>query len=254
MLDICCSFYYFCTMKIAQKIKYKINSFKEGEIFTYKQLSINKNEYQSASKAIERIINIGIIKRVSPGVFYKPKQSIFGELKPDNKEILKPYLFKDGKRVAYITGTLLYNKLGLTTQIPQTIKIASRDKEIKVKKSNIKIISAKSYVEVTKFNFQYLEILDVFKNFKKIPDLDIKSGITILSTILKKFNAKEISTIIKIALKYPPRTRALLGALLEMNNIQEDLNKLQESLNPFSEYFFGIKKEILPTIDNWKIK
>lgn len=241
-------------MKIAQKIVENINSIKAGETFTYQQLSIDNSEYQTAAKSIERLIKKGLIKRISPGIFYKPKQTIFGELSPNNEEIIKPYLYKNGKRIAYITGTLLYNKLGLTTQIPQTIKIASRENEIKINKSNIKALPAKSYVDVTNKNYQFLEILDAIKDFKRIQDLNIKNGITILLNILNKFKQEDVGKIIKYSLKYPPRTRALLGALLEANNLKDNLKELQESLNPLSVYSLGIGNMILPTIENWKIK
>ena len=241
-------------MNIAKKIEEKIKTINEGETFTYKELSIKKNEYQSAAKSIERLIKKGIIRRISPGIFYKPKQTVFGELLPKEEEILKPYLYKNGKRTAYITGIYLYNKLGLTTQIPQTIKIASREKEIKVNKSNLKIKPAKSYIDVTNKNYQYLEILDTIKDFKKIPDLYIENGIRILLNILKELKKDEIKKIVKYGLKYPPRTRALLGALLEEIGIKEGLDNLKNSLNPLSEYSFGIKKEILKTTENWKIK
>lgn len=241
-------------MSIAKKIEENLKSIKEGETFTYEQLLIEKKEYQTAAKAIERLIKKGIIKRVSTGVFYKPKKTVFGELLPDDEEILKPYLFDNGKRIAYVTGTYLYNKLGLTSQIPQIIKVASRGKEIKVNKANLKIKPAKSYVDVTNKNFQYLEILDAIRNFDKIPDLNIEKGIKILLNILKNLKKEEVARLVKYSLKYPPRTRALLGALLEENGIKDYLENLQESLNPLSEYSFGIKKGILSTIENWKIK
>jgi predicted transcriptional regulator of viral defense system len=241
-------------MSIAKKIEEKIKSIKEGETFTYEQLSIDKSKYQTAAKSIERLIKKGLIKRVSPGIFFKPKQSVFGELLPNNEEILKPYLFNNGKRIGYITGIYLYNKLGLTTQVPQIIKIASRDKEIKVNKANIKIKPAKSYVDVTNKNYQYLEILDAIKDFNKIPDLNIENGIKVLLNILKNLKKKDIERIVKYSLKYPPRTRALLGALLEEIGIIDYLAILQDSLNPLSEYSFGIKKDILQTVENWKIK
>lgn len=241
-------------MNITKKIEEKLKTINEGETFTYKDLSIEKGEYQTAAKSIERLIKKGIIKRISPGIFFKPKQTVFGELLPKEEEILKPYLYKNGKRIAYITGVYLYNKLGLTTQIPQTIKIASREKEIKVNKSNLKVKPAKSYIDVTNKNFQYLEILDVIKDFNKIPDLNIEGGIKILLNILKDLKKEDINRVVKYSLKYPPRTRALLGALLEEIGIKNHLKDLQDSLNPLSEYSFGIKKEILPTAENWKIK
>ena len=241
-------------MNITKKIEGKLKTINEGETFTYKDLLIEKSEYQSAAKSIERLIKKGIIKRVSPGIFFKPKQTVFGELLPKEEEILKPYLYKDGRRIAYITGIYLYNKLGLTTQIPQIIKIASREKEIKVKKSNLKVKPAKSYVDVTNKNFQYLEILDAVKDLKKIPDLSVKTGISILLNILKGLKKDEIKKLIRYSLKYPPRTRALLGALLEEMGIRDELKDLKNSLNPLSEYSFGIKKEILKTAENWKIR
>ena len=241
-------------MSVAKRIEKTLESIREGETFTYEQLSIDKNEYQTAAKAIERLIKKGIIKRVSPGIFYKPKKTVFGELLPNDDEILKPYLFNNGNRIAYVTGTYLYNKLGLTQQIPQVIKIASREKEIKVNKPNLRIKPAKSYVEVTNRNFQYLEILDTIKNFNKIPDLNIANGIKTLLDILNRLKREDIEIIVKYSLKYPPRTRALLGALLEENGVYDDLGKLQNSLNPLSEYSFGIKKDILQTVENWKIR
>lgn len=241
-------------MSIAKKIEERLKSIREGETFTYEQLSIDKKKYQTAAKAVERLIKKGVIKRVSPGQFFKPKKTVFGEILPNEEEILKPYLFKNGKRMAYITGTYLYNKLGLTTQIPQITKIASREKEIKVNKSSLKIKPAKSYVDVTNKNFQYLEILDAIKDFNKIPNLNIENGIQVLLNILRKLKKEEVERLVKYSLKYPPRTRALLGALLEENGIKDNLEKLQESLNPLTEYSFGIKEDILPTVENWRIK
>ncbi len=59
------------------------------------------------------------IKRLSKGIFYKPEQSVFGELKPSDVEVINTYLFQNGKRIAYLTGTYLYNQMNLTTQVTQ---------------------------------------------------------------------------------------------------------------------------------------
>jgi len=241
-------------MKVAQKIEKQINKIKEGTTFKYQQLSIEQSEYSAATKAIERFIEKGIIKRVSTGVFYKPKQTIFGELKPNEEELLKPYLFQNNKRVAYITGTSLYNKMGLTTQISKNIKIASRDKRITISIGNIKGTPVKSYVDVTNKNFFLLEILDALKDFKKIPNLDKSSAIKILSNRLKELNTNEIKQLIKCVLSYPPRVRSFLGALLEKVDSSIELITLKKSLNPLSEYNYSINKSLLSTAPNWNIK
>ncbi len=241
-------------MGVTQNIQKQISKLADGTTFKYEQLDIEPQEFSAAAKAIERLIAKGIIKRVSTGVFYKPKKTVFGELKPNEEEILKPYLFEKGRRIAYITGTSLYNRLGLTTQIPRSIKIASRDKRITVSNGNVKASPVKSYVDVTDKNFYLLELLDALKDFKKIPDLDKNLAIKILSNKLKELNPTETRLLIKCGLAYPPRVRSFLGALLENIKTESDLNVLKKSLNPLSEYEYGIDKKLLPTAENWNIK
>lgn len=119
-------------MQTTKKIEKEINGFLEGEVFTYDQLKLVPTEYRAAVKAIGRMTQAGLIKRASTGRYYKPQKSIFGELKPGEDQLLKPYLFQKGKRIAYVTGTSLYNKMGLTTQVPKNIRVASRDKRIMI--------------------------------------------------------------------------------------------------------------------------
>ena len=55
-------------------------------------------------------------------------------------------------------------------------------------------------------------------------------------------------------LAYPPRVRAFLGALLENIKTETGLTVLKTSLNPVSEYDYGIDKKQLPNMKNWNIK
>lgn len=241
-------------MGVTRKIRKQVNSIADGTTFKYDQLIIKPKEFVAAAKAMERLIAKGIVRRISTGVFYKPKETVFGELKPTEDELLKTYLFEKGKRIAYVTGSSLYNRLGLTTQVPASIKIASRNKRISVSTGSFKARPVKSYVDVTDRNFYLLEILDVLKDFNKIPDLDKNSAIKIMSEKLNKLESAEIKLLIKSGLAYPPRARAFLGALLENIDASLDLKDLKKSLNPFSEYSFGIGEDQLPTVGNWNIK
>ena len=240
-------------MTISRKIEDKVKNLPIGTTFTYQTLSVKADEYAATAKALERLIKKEVIKRVSTGVFYKPKQTIFGELMPREEELLKNYLFENDKRIAYITGLSLYNKLGLTTQVPKTIKIASRDKRIFASIGNIKGKPVKSYIDVSDKNYYILEILDALKDFKQIPDMDKKSGLLLLADRIKKWEKKDKTLLIKYALKYPPRVRAILGAILENFITSEDVKPLKESLNPLSQYEYNIAETILPNAKNWNI-
>lgn len=240
-------------MTISKKIEDKVKNLPIGTTFTYQTLSVKADEYAATAKALERLIKKEVIKRVSTGVFYKPKQTIFGALMPREEELLKNYLFDNDKRIAYITGLSLYNKLGLTTQVPKTIKIASRDKRIFASIGNIKGKPVKSYIDVSDKNYYILEILDALKDFKQIPDMDKKSGLLLLADRIKKWEKKDKTLLIKYALKYPPRVRAIVGAILENFITSEDVKPLKESLNPLSQYEYNIVETILPNAKNWNI-
>ena len=240
-------------MKVAQKIEKNIGRIALGAAFTYKELGIEASEYPAAAKAIERLLKRGLISRVSTGVFYKPKQTVFGTLKPSEEELLRPYLFDENKRIGYITGNALYNKLGLTTQVPKNIKVACRGSRIITRIGSIEVSPIKSYVDVTNENYKLLELLDALKDFKIIPDLDKKMAVRFLLDKIKILSEQEKEKMIRIALKYPPRVRAFLGALLSALKINGNTLLLKQSINPLSQYSYGISENELPTVINWNI-
>ncbi|MFH5886191.1 DUF6088 family protein [Halalkalibaculum sp. DA3122] len=240
-------------MSTAKRIKDKVSSFDEGTTFKYNQLGIDNSEYGAATKAIERLISSGVVKRISKGLFYKPKKSLFGDLKPNEEQLLKPYMYEGDNRIAYITGLSLYNQMGLTTQVPKTITLACNKKRINTEIDNLKIKSVKSYVDPTDENIRFLEILDAIKDFKKIPDLDIDNAIGQLQSRMGDLSTPDRNRLITYALQYPPRVRALLGALLTDQEFNSAFPKLKNSLNPLSSYEFGSLSSSLSTAPNWNI-
>ena len=144
--------------------------------------------------------------------------------------------------------------MGLTTQVPKVIKVASRDKRIITTVNNLAVKPVKSYVDVTNENYTLLEILDAIKGFKLIPDLDIRSALLILEERIKNLNGAARRQLVTIGLKYPPRAKALLGSILDKLNLEPALSLLlKNSLNPLSRYQFGITEQQLQGITNWNI-
>jgi hypothetical protein len=241
-------------MTLTSKIRNQIEQFSFGQTFGYKDLNIDKQEFQAAAKALERLQKDGLIKKVSKGIFYKPEQTIFGELKPDKNEQLKPYLFKNNQRIAYETGISLYNRMGLTTQMAFTIQIASRSKRIKLNRNGLKAEAVKSYVEVNDENYQYLGILDAIKDIKRIPDYSTSQILRILIGQFNMIEVVDLQKLITYAMYYPPRVRALLGAIIENQSPTIDLSQLKDSLNPLTKVNLRINGNDLPTIKNWNIQ
>jgi len=241
-------------MKVTDKILAKINRIDTGDVFGYDVLGITPDEVLAASKALSRLVDKGVIKRARKGYYYKPKVSVFGEQKPREDVLLSLYLFEKNKQVAYVTGTRLYNRLGLTTQVPNSVRIASLDRQVKGKVGNTIVKPAKSYVKVTADNIKYLEILDVIKDLNTIPDLEKTDGIVYLKNVLRGFDATEIKKLVTYGASYPPKVRALLGALLEELKINfSTYNVLKRSMNPSSSFDYGINSQLLSTVTSWNI-
>lgn len=241
-------------MKVAEKIQDKIKNIPKSQVFGYADLDIAPSDFFSAAKALERLQKKGIIKKVSKGLFYVPRKTIFGESGPDNNGLLERYLYGDGKRVAYETGFSLYNRLGLTTQMAFRIKIATKKNPIKINQGSLQVSSVKSYVEVSGQNYQLLGYLDALKDIKKIPDCSVLQAIRRMRILIKALSTNEQKELIEYALFYPARTRALLGAILESLNLQINLDELKNSLNPFTRISLSIKEIDLPAIRNWNIE
>ena len=62
--------------------------------------------------------------------------------------------------------------------------------------------------------------------------MDKRSGLLLLANEIKKWDEKDKKLLLKYALKYPPRTRAILGAIMEVFMNNEEIKPLKESLNP----------------------
>jgi hypothetical protein len=241
-------------MKIAAQIRNTINSIPESKPFGYDDLGIEPANFVTAAKALERLQKKGTIKKVSKGVFYIPRQTVFGALGPDSNGILNRYLFKNGERVAYETGFSLYNKLGLTTQMAFKIKIATAKNRIKINQGSLQVSYVKSYVEVTDKNYVLLGYLDALKDIRRIPDSSTLQAIKRMSALIKALSTKKQKEIIEYVLFYPARARALLGAILENLDAKTNLSALKNSLNPLTKITLNIKENDLPTIKNWNIE
>jgi hypothetical protein len=240
-------------MNITTYIRDKIDRIDAGVAFTYDDLAIPDGDFIAASKSLSRLVTSSTIKRYRKGVYYKPKQTAFGELKPRDSELLKIYLFEGNKQVAYITGVSLYNQLRLTTQVPNIVRVASSTKQVRGKVGNTIVRPAKSYVQVSKKNIPLLQILDVAKDFRIIPDGDRSQILSFIKNQIAQLSAKDLERFTAFAKAYPPKVAALIGAIYEFMGLEKQSKALRDSINALSTYTFGISKDLLPTINNWNI-
>ena len=231
-----------------------IDRFACGFVFTASDFSIDVSKQKSVNKVLEILVKEGKIRRLSKGRFYKPKMTKLGELPPDSYQIVKDLLTENGKRIGYITGYQIFNELGLTTQVSAVLQIGTIKDKKNTKRSYYRIMFVKQWNTITKENIPLLQLLDCLRFFKIIPDSMPKDRCQRLLYLLSKLNDIQRNKIKKLALKYPPQAIALLGAMLETLNPNEDVEMLRKSLNFQTFYDLSVPQEILPTQKKWNIR
>lgn len=239
-------------MKTTEYIAITINRFPKGYVFTYDDFISKVNERQAVIKALNRMAASGKIAKLSKGKYYKPESTPFGDILPSQKQVVKDLLEENGKPVGYLTGYSIYNKLGLTTQVSNTIQIGKIDIRPNFKRERYTIAFIKQKNTITKESIPLLQILDAIRYIKKIPDSNTRSSCLRFLEIVKGLNEKEISILIRSAMKYPPATRALLGAILDENKTTST-DILYNSLNPITKYKLTGASTVLSATEKWNI-
>lgn len=238
-------------MKITDYISYTIDRFPKGYVFTYADFPVEVNQKEAIIKALNRMVAAGKIAKLSKGRYYKPETTPFGSLQPDRSQVVKDLLEENGKTVGYLTGYSIYNSLGLTTQLSNVIQIGKNVVRPAFKRGQYTISFIKQNNIITKENIPLLQILDAIRYIQKIPDTTVgKSGKRFIA-ILKDLSDAEKSSLVRLALKYPPSARALLGTLLDTIQADAVSQPLYNSLNPITKYKLPGLKPAFPVADKW---
>lgn len=240
-------------MKVSESIVKTINRLPKGYVFTHADFSSEVKSREAVIKALNRMAASGKIVKLAKGKYYKPENTPFGNLQPAQSQVVKDLLEENGKTVGYLTGYSIYNQLGLTTQVSSTIQIGKNQIRPNFKRERYTISFIKQKNTITKANIPLLQILDAIQYIKKIPDAGIESSCRRLLLILKELSEEDKGTIVRLALKYPPATKALLGAMLDtfqQSSLTESLNK---SMNHITKYKLPGAVKVLPTAIKWNI-
>lgn len=238
-------------MVISKQAREKLEAMPTGRVLTIADFNLPP-EYQPALvKALSRLVAEGSIRKIAKGRYYKPKQTVFGTLKPPVEEIVKDLLERNGKPIGYITGTSAFAQLGLTTQITSAIMIGTNKYRRPLKRGEYNVSFLVQTNAITRENIPMLLILDALKLLREIPATspdDCVLGITRLIAPMSKSDQKRLADL---AENYQPYVRALLGAILDY--LGADTRELRETLNGVTTYKLPVTIQALPTKLKWNI-
>lgn len=234
-------------MSSASVVRSLVDKYPTGQIFTYDDLKCDK---AAAAIELSRLYKKGAIQKLTRGRFYKAAQGTFGPIRPTEEAIVQAYQ-KAGQ--GYATGLMAYNRLGLTTQIPSVIEIATTMEPRTIMIGNTKIKLVRQRRSPKKSNVQLLQILDALRQIKKIPDTTPSEVLVNIKGIIMLLGDVEKKELSKLTLDFTPRTRALIGAILEELDCKKYTDAIKQSLSITTTFRLGIKESVLKYGREWKI-
>lgn len=206
--------------------------------------------------ALDRLVASGKIRKLDRGRYYKPKQTMFGEMEPEIEQVVGDLVEdKNHKLIGYLTGTIVFAQLGLTTQISSQIQLGVRKYRRAVRRGSYVVTFIEQPNPITKESIELLRLLDALRFVRDIPATTPNEAVERMLYLIGRLSEQKQKRLVALALKYPPYVRALLGAIMEKNGADEVLvGRLRKSLNELTTYRLHISEEVLPTIGRWRIK
>jgi hypothetical protein len=243
-------------MSISFFVRTQVQQMEPGTLFGYESFdSQGAGNEMTIAKALSRLSMEGTIKRVFKGKYLKPRKTAFGAARVTEAQLLKMLTERNGKKTGYLTGSALFNQMGLTPQMPGTLVIAVNKPLPPKKIEGYTFQFVKCEAPITASNIPLLQLLDAFRSVNRIPGVGTEEVYKMLIQKIKALSPNERGLLADLALRYPPATRALVGAMLEkyFQDMQSAAN-LFETLNPLSAYKLGIGDALLPNKTKWGIR
>ncbi len=238
-------------MTLAKQIRDKVLQLKEGTVVTLADFELPMEQQPALNVTINRLVADGVLRRLSKGRFYREKMSMFGPLPPNEMEVVKDFLTKNGQTVGYITGTRAFSEMGLTTQISSMIVVGTNKYRRAVKRGQYTVSFLLQPNPIKDEEIELYRILDALKLVKEIPAVTPDEAVTFLMELISWMEEEERKHLVELAQAYTPYVRALLGAMLEQKGLPT--YDLKQRLNGVTNYKIPVSERVLPNKKEWRI-
>lgn len=242
-------------MKHIDYLEECLEELPEGYVFTHEEFK----DIPGSEEAIERYLNSlskkGTINKLAKDKFYKPLIAVEEDLSLKPYEVVKDFLFKDGKQIGYLTGFSSIAALSFDHTNPTQIELGIAEVRNPLKRGPFKITFIKQDNPIVPAHIPYFRVLDVLRFIHKTTVVTPDEMCFYITQQLTAFTGREHQTLIKLAQAYNARTRALTGALIEKIGYvkPEVLELLKASIAGCTSFTYHITPKNLPNAKNWKI-
>jgi len=206
--------------------------------------------FTAVAQALSRLYKSGRIQRLSKGIYYTSKETVFGSSQPNPSDLLALAKKRDA---LFPAGIIAAHSLGFTTQVPKFGEVSTPSASLPRKLMGQKmIIHTRRPAAWSCLTPEEAALLELMRRGGQDSELSPEETLARVLTLLK--HEDRYSHLVKISDTEPPRIRALLGALGEQLKVSPSLTQaLHASINPFSRFDFGVFF-LLPKAKEWQAK
>ena len=144
---------------------YLSNTFGVNEPIFISDIEFEDYSNPWIAKQLSSLCESGKLVRFERGIYYIPVNTPFGKSALDpNKVIERKYIMDKEATIGFYSGIADLNKLGLTTQIPNTIEICTNNETTKLRKikvGNQSVTLRRSRVKITNENVSVISFLEL---------------------------------------------------------------------------------------------
>lgn len=206
--------------------------------------------FSAVAQALSRLTRANLLRRVTRGVYYRPRQTTFGESQPNTAAL---QALASEKAPVFPAGLAAANLLGFTTQSPRAAEVATTAASLpRTLVGEATIVHTRRPAAWKQLSREDAALLDFLRQAGRTSELPPAE--TAKQTLAQLAADGRYARLLRAAVTEPPRVRALLGALGEAHGVDDrQLARLRRSLNPLSRFDFGAFAS-LPTATAWQAR
>jgi hypothetical protein len=233
---------------VADTIRRKVAKAAPDRLWTFRDF--DSLPTSAVAKSLSRLAHEGVVHRLRKGVYYKPKVTRFGTLKPDSANVVAVLL--DRKNVEWKpSGLSVWNVMGLTTQIAATPTFTA-DHRVRVTAPNSRV-RVSTAPTLRGLSVEERAALDALRDLRQVPDTTPEATIRRLVELCSE-GRLSFARLLRVAKLEPPRVRALLGLIgTLLGEPSGSLDALRHSLNPLTTFKLRLAN-VFPDAVRWNIR
>ena len=149
-------------------------------------------------KELNKLCEQKVIVRFDKGIYYIPKQTMFGISVINPRKIIeKRYIKSDREVFGFYGGQTLLNQVGISTQMPNIIEVYTNNESAKIRDVDIgcqKVRLRKSRVNITESNEAILSFLEMMNSIAPEDIDEDKKSIIVKYVMGKGIKRKDITS------------------------------------------------------------